>query len=206
MKGCAGFVGLVLLGLSISAQAASLNTTGMQVCQNSLLGCLANDATNNASNITWINTTAFANCSNSFNLCMSMYGYKRDTKPLDCYLARSEWRNLYVYIAFSIAVFGFSNLVFPGVLKAIANSINWMHVRWGSGMPNNWWQYGLYYTSLALTYCTDADGDGKTTVEELTMPRTVFAFSSIAAPIYQYGVANDQQARCDYAKRIAPAA
>lgn len=170
---------------SAALHGAALNTTGVNLCEDQFYACVAAFGLQN-----------FSNCTSPFETCMGTNAYLQPQKSQDCFLAESAWLNLKISTGFALSVFFFSNLFFPAMLKAGAKTITDMGSQEGYvGMLGK-----------VLLYFTDSDGDGKTTAAEIVTPQTIFSFSSVAVPVYQWFSANDQQAKCDYQKSLPPAA
>jgi len=181
------FIGTILFSGSMSA-GPSFNTTAVQNCTSLLINCATSIL-----NITQ-DATDFSNCTTPFSTCLAEFAFNNPPPtPEACYLSESAWENFYISIGAFTGIMIVNNLVIPAVLKGAAHGITKLiHLDPKSHPILN--RIGRFVGAFS-----DADGNGTVTASELLTPQSLITFTSLCLPFFYWYVANDAQARCDYA-------
>lgn len=170
------------------------NESGIEACEEEFFACALPI---NASS-PYHNNTVYQDCTESFSECMQDHAYVKKHKPEDCYLKDAELTNVLVAVIGSVALFVFSNLVFPQVLKAIVYQLNqWRDLDPAAHRYRA--MFGRYFVRA-----NDDDGNGRVSASEFISPGTIFTFAAAALPIYATFEYTRASARCAYAQSLPP--
>ncbi len=181
------FIGAILFSGFVSA-GPSFNTTAVQNCTTTLVNCAIA-----ALNINQ-NQTNFSNCTTPFSTCLSNFAFNDPPPtPVECYLSESAWENFYISIGAFTGIMIVNNLVIPAVLKGAAHGITKLINLDPERHPI------LNRIGKFVGVFSDGDGNGTVTASELLTPQALITFASLSLPFFYWYLANDAQAKCDYA-------
>lgn len=180
-------VPLFMLSVSLSA-APSFNNTGVQGCVTSVVNCTVNILNFNR------NETDFTSCTTPFSTCLGEFGFNDPLPtPEACYLAGAAWENCYISIGAFLGVLFVNNFLLPALLKGTAYAITSM-----MNMDQNEHPY-LSRIGNVLGIFTDGDRNGNVNASEIYNPQSLITVACISLPFFYWYIANDAQAKCDYA-------